>query len=200
MLFFRKVYIQARAIIAMPPDTTNADPALMMTSDFLKLSWNNLIPKTDISKVNKKTQRGLVPNKALTLDTGPVETAINNMTFPDMGPIVSVEKIMAAFFRFDNKLPKLCIEEIRMYGNPMVEKSPIPLKAILCHTPNSVDDCLSSTCAPPINIAPTITSNNGKLNSLLGSVLPKLVLRKAAPKTTRNIAIHPYTLSDSPRK
>tara|TARA_Y100001949_G_C15776550_1_gene238745 strand:- start:18 stop:347 length:330 start_codon:yes stop_codon:yes gene_type:complete len=108
------VYIQARAIIAMPPDTTNADPALIMTSIFLKLSWNNLIPKTDISNVNKKTQRGLVPNKALTLDTGPLEIAINNMTFPDMGPIVSAEKIMTAFFGFDNKLPKLCIEEIRM--------------------------------------------------------------------------------------
>ena len=114
MLFFRLVYIQARAIIAMPPDTTNADPALVMTSIFLKLSWNNLIPKTDISNVNKKTQRGLVPNKALTLDIGPLEIAINNMTFPDMGPIVSAEKIMTAFFGFDNKLPKLCIEEIRM--------------------------------------------------------------------------------------
>ena len=114
MLFFRLVYIQARAIIAMPPDTTNADPALIMTSFFLKLSWNNLIPKMGISSVNKKPQRGLVPNKALTLDTGPLEIAINNMTFPDMGPIVSAEKIMTAFFGFDNKLPKLCIEEIRM--------------------------------------------------------------------------------------
>ena len=82
----------------------------------------------------------------------------------------------------------------------MVAKSPIPLQAMLCHISNSDDDCLSSTCAPPINIAPTITNNNGKLNSLFDSVLPKLVLRKAAPKTTSNIAIHPYILSDSPRK